>query len=83
MIAIYGTVGKSAVYRKEYVGKAGIPRHISNISLNKDAPIKPEYLTAYFRSKAGKWQMFSLMTGNIQQLLSHVNLRYLLLIKQL
>lgn len=75
LIAIYGTVGKSAVYRKEYVGKAGIPRHISNISLNKDAPITPEYLTAYFRSKAGKWQMFSLMTGNIQQLLSLKNLR--------
>lgn len=75
LIAIYGTVGKSAVYRSEYVGKAGIPRHISNISLKKNAPITPEYLTAYFRSKAGKWQMFSLMTGNIQQLLSLKNLR--------
>lgn len=75
LIAIYGTVGKSAVYRKEYVGEAGIPRHISNISLKANAPITPEYLTAYFRSKAGKWQMFSLMTGNIQQLLSLKNLR--------
>ena len=75
LIAIYGTVGKSAIYRSEYVGKAGIPRHISNISLNENAPITPEYLTAYFRSKAGKWQMFSLMTGNIQQLLSLKNLR--------
>ncbi|MDO5424021.1 MAG: restriction endonuclease subunit S [Eubacteriales bacterium] len=75
LIAIYGTVGKSAVYRKEYVGEAGIPRHISNISLKENAPITPEYLTAYFRSKAGKWQMFSLMTGNIQQLLSLKNLR--------
>ena len=75
LIAIYGTVGKSAIYRSEYVGKAGIPRHISNISLNESALITPEYLTAYFRSKAGKWQMFSLMTGNIQQLLSLKNLR--------
>jgi type I restriction enzyme S subunit len=75
LIAIYGTVGKSAVYRSEYVGKAGIPRHISNISLKENAPITPEYLTAYFRSKAGKWQIFSLMTGNIQQLLSLKNLR--------
>lgn len=75
LIAIYGTVGKSAVYRNEYVGKAGIPRHISNISLKDDTPITPEYLTAYFRPKAGKWQLFSLMTGNIQQLLSLKNLR--------
>ncbi len=75
LIAIYGMVGKSAVYRNEYVGKAGIPRHICNISLKVDAPITPEYLTAYLRSRAGKWQIFSLMTGNIQQLLSLKNLR--------
>ena len=74
LIAIYGTVGKSAVYRSEYVGRAGIPRHIANISLNKECPFTPEYLTAYFRSKAGKRQMFSLITGNIQQLLSLKNL---------
>ena len=35
LIAIYGTVGKSAVYRSEYVGTAGIPRHIANITLKK------------------------------------------------
>ncbi|RGO48529.1 restriction endonuclease subunit S [Dorea formicigenerans] len=75
LIAIYGTVGKSAVYRDEYIGKAGIPRHIANITLKKDAPITPEYLTAFFRSKFGKWQMNSVMTGNIQQLLSLKNLR--------
>ena len=45
LIAIYGTVGKSAVYRSEYVGIAGIPRHIANITIKKDAPITPEYLT--------------------------------------
>lgn len=75
LIAIYGTVGKSAVYRNEYVGTAGIPRHIANITLKKGAPITPEYLTSFFRSKYGKWQIFSLMTGNIQQLLSLKNLR--------
>lgn len=75
LIAIYGTVGKSAVYREEYVGKAGIQRHIANITLKKGMSITPEYLTAFFRSKYGKWQMFSLMTGNIQQLLSLKNLR--------
>lgn len=75
LIAIYGTVGKSAIYKKEYVGVAGIPRHISNITIHKNAPLTPEYLTAFFRSKYGKWQMNSLMTGNIQQLLSLKNLR--------
>ena len=75
LIAIYGTVGKSAVYRSEYVGIAGIPRHIANITIKKDAPITPEYLTSFFRSRYGKWQIFSLMTGNIQQLLSLKNLR--------
>ena len=75
LIAIYGTVGKSAIYKSEYIGTAGIPRHIANISLNKDAPITPEYLSAFFRSKLGKMQMESLMTGNIQQLLSLKNLR--------
>lgn len=75
LIAIYGTVGKSAVYRAEYIGVAGIPRHIANISIKSSAPITPEYLVSFFRSKYGKWQMYSLMTGNIQQLLSLKNLR--------
>ena len=75
LIAIYGTVGKSALYKEEYVGIAGIPRHISNISIKGDSPITPEYLTSFFRSRYGKWQMFSLMTGNIQQLLSLKNIR--------
>lgn len=75
LIAIYGTVGKSAVYRKEYVGTAGIPRHVANISLRNDAPITPEYLTAFFRSKYGKAQITSFMTGNIQQLFSLKSIR--------
>lgn len=75
LIAIYGTVGKSAIYKEEYIGKAGIPRHIANITLAKGAPFTPEYLTSFFRSKYGKWQIASLITGNIQQLLSLKNLR--------
>ena len=75
LIAIYGTVGKSAVYKEEYVGIAGIPRHIANITLHSDCPVTSEYLTAFFRSKFGKWQIDSVTTGNIQQLLSLKNLR--------
>lgn len=78
LIAIYGTIGKSAVYKKEYVGVAGIPRHISNIRLKEASnKITPEFLTAYFRSKLGKGQLFSTTTGNIQQLLSLKNIRKL------
>ena len=75
LIAIYGTVGKSAVYRKAYIGLAGIPRHISNISLKNDSPISAEYLTVFFRSKYGKAQINSYMTGNIQQLFSLKSIR--------
>lgn len=75
LIAIYGTVGKSAVYKEEFVGKAGIPRHIANITLKPNAAITPEYLTAFFRSKYGKAQIKSFMTGNIQQLFSLKSIR--------
>lgn len=75
LIAIYGTVGKSAIYKSSYVGTAGIPRHISNIRLKSSAPISPEYLTAFFRSKYGKAQIKSFMTGNIQQLFSLGSIR--------
>lgn len=75
LIAIYGTVGKSAVYKEEYVGVAGIPRHIANISIKNNSELTPQYLTAFFRSKFGKWQIDSVTTGNIQQLLSLKNLR--------
>ena len=75
LIAIYGTVGKSAVYKSSYIGTAGIPRHISNIRLKPNAPITPEYLTAFFRSKYGKSQIKSFMTGNIQQLFSLGSIR--------
>lgn len=75
LIAIYGTVGKSAVYKTAYVGTAGIPRHISNIRLKENSPITPEYLTSFFRSKYGKAQIKSFMTGNIQQLFSLGSIR--------
>lgn len=75
LIAIYGTVGKSAVYHESYVGVAGIPRHIANIRLKENCSITPEYLTLYFRSKAAKWQMNSMMTGNLQQLLKLKDIR--------
>lgn len=68
LIAILGTVGKSALYKSEYMGVVGIPRHIANIKIiNKDL-ITPEYLSLFFRSRLGKNQMFSMTTGNIQQL---------------
>lgn len=75
LIAIYGTVGKSALYKQEYTGLAGIPRHISNISVGSNAHFSPEYLSAFFRSKIGKHQIFSVVTGNIQQLFSLMNIR--------
>jgi len=75
LITIYGTIGKSAVYHRDYVGTAGIPRHISNIRLSKDAPVTAEFITAYLRSKIGKLHLDSVTTGNIQQLLSLKNIR--------
>lgn len=75
LIAIYGTVGKSAVYHENQVGKAGIPRHIANISLKQDAPLTPEYLSCFFRTKYGRNQIFSVMSGNLQQLFSLKNIR--------
>ena len=75
LISILGTVGKSAIYKREYVGLAGIPRHIANIRLKKNISFTGEYLISYFRSKIGKWQIYNLTTGNIQQLLSLKNLK--------
>jgi len=75
LINIYGTIGKSAIYKGEYVGKAGIPRHISSITLKGDSPLSPEFVTAFFRSRVGKWQLHNLTTGNIQQLLSLKNIK--------
>jgi len=77
LLTIVGTVGKSALYKEEYVGKAGIPRHIAKIRLNRDANITPEFITAFFRSKIGKWQLSSIITGNIQPLLSIKNIKTL------
>jgi len=75
LLPIVGTIGKSAVYKEEYVGVAGIPRHIAHITIPKNSLITPEYLTVFFRSKYGKIQLYSLTTGNIQPLLSLTNLK--------
>ena len=77
LISIYGTIGKSSIYKSEYVGKAGIPRHISNITLKDDCPVSEEFLISYFRSLVGKWRLHNITTGNIQQLLSLKNIKKL------
>jgi len=75
LVTIYGTIGKSAIYKKNYVGIAGIPRHISNIRLRNGSVLTNEYITALFRSKFGKRQIYNLSTGNIQQLLALKNIK--------
>ncbi|MDO5556436.1 MAG: restriction endonuclease subunit S [Clostridia bacterium] len=75
LIPIVGTIGKSAIYKKAYIGIAGIPRHIAHITIDDCSEITPEYLSVFFRSKYGKVQLYSLTTGNIQPLLSLTNLK--------
>lgn len=75
LVPIVGTIGKSAIYKKEYIGEAGIPRHIARIRFKEKCDITPEYLSVFFRSKYGKIQLLSLTTGNIQPLLSLKNLK--------
>jgi len=77
LLTIVGTVGKSALYKLEYMGEAGIPRHIAKITLKNNCEITPEFITAFFRSKVGKWQINNITTGNIQPLLSIKNIRTL------
>lgn len=77
LLTIVGTVGKTALYKQEYIGKAGIPRHIAKIRLREDSDISPEYIVAFFLSKLGKWQLNNITTGNIQPLLSIGNIEKL------
>ena len=77
LLTIVGTVGKTALYKQEYIGKAGIPRHIAKIRLREDSEISPEYIVAFFLSKLGKWQLNNITTGNIQPLLSIGNIEKL------
>ncbi len=77
LITIVGTVGKVAVYAESYIGKAGIPRHIAKIRLKKNSWATPEYVLAYFLSRLGKHQIENITTGNIQPLLSLVNIKSL------
>jgi type I restriction enzyme S subunit len=77
LLTIVGTIGKTAVYKQEYIGKAGIPRHIAKIRLKDDCNVSPEYIVAFFLSKLGKWQLYNITTGNIQPLLSIGNIEKL------
>lgn len=74
LLTIVGTIGKTALYKQEYIGKAGIPRHIAKIRLKPNSQISPEYIVAFFLSKLGKWQLNNITTGNIQPLLSIGNI---------
>ena len=77
LLTIVGTIGKTALYKQEYIGKAGIPRHIAKIRLKDDCVVSPEYIVAFFLSKLGKWQLYNITTGNIQPLLSIGNIEKL------
>lgn len=77
LLTIVGTIGKSAIYNKKNDGTAGIPRHIAKITLDKKSKITPEFITAFFRTKVGKWQLYNITTGNIQPLLSIKNIKTL------
>ena len=77
LLTIVGTIGKTALYKQEYIGKAGIPRHIAKIRLKENCNISPEYIVAFFLSKLGKWQLNNITTGNIQPLLSIGNIEKL------
>ena len=77
LLTIVGTIGKTALYKEEYIGKAGIPRHIAKIRLTDDSEVSPEYIIAFFLSKLGKWQLNNITTGNIQPLLSIGNIEKL------
>jgi len=77
LLTIVGTIGKSAIYKTEYIGKAGIPRHIAKITIKKDIDITPEFIAVFFRSAVGKWQINNITTGNIQPFLSIKNIRTL------
>ena len=70
LLTIVGTVGKSAIYKKSYIGEAGIPRHIARIKIKDNNNISPEYISSFLRSKIGKIQLKSMTTGNIQPFLS-------------
>lgn len=77
LLTIVGTIGKTALYKQQYIGKAGIPRHIAKIRLKDNCEVSPEYIVAFFLSKLGKWQLNNITTGNIQPLLSIGNIEKL------
>lgn len=76
LIAILGTIGKSAVYIRNFHGEMGIPRHIGRIRINSDVDyINNYFLSCYFRNKEIRKKIISLSTGNIQKLLSLKNIK--------
>lgn len=77
LLTIVGTIGKTALYKQDYIGIAGIPRHIAKIRLKDNSDVSPEYIVAFFLSKLGKWQLNNITTGNIQPLLSIGNIENL------
>ena len=77
LMTIVGTIGKVAVYKKSYVGTAGIPRHIAKIRLKEDSIFSNHYLVAFLLSKLGKRQITNISTGNNQPLLSIANIETL------
>ena len=77
LMTIVGTIGKVAVYKKSYVGTAGIPRHIAKIRLKEDSVFSNHYLVAFLLSKLGKRQITNISTGNNQPLLSIANIETL------
>ena len=77
LLTIVGTIGRSCIYKKNNIGKAGIPRHIATIAVDPDGKITPEFIASFFRSKVGKWQLNNITTGNIQPFLSIKNIKTL------
>tara|TARA_B100000242_G_C43047424_1_gene489011 strand:+ start:1593 stop:2996 length:1404 start_codon:yes stop_codon:yes gene_type:complete len=76
LLTIVGTIGRSAVYREDIHDTCGIPRHIAKITV-KNNKISPYFISAFLRSKVGKLQQYSLITGNNQPLLSLRNIKLL------
>jgi len=73
LLAIKGTVGKSAVFYKSYIGDAALPREVAKI-VTKNS-LKPEYLCIFLLSQYGRMQTTNSGSGNIHKLLTLTRLR--------
>ncbi|OGK38316.1 hypothetical protein A3F03_01970 [Candidatus Roizmanbacteria bacterium RIFCSPHIGHO2_12_FULL_41_11] len=77
--------GKSVVYKKDF-GEANINQHSVRIHLKNE--IIPEYISAFFNSKYGRFQSDKKITGNSRPALAYEEIKsykipFLSLIKQL